>query len=112
MERIRISKLESPDDREPALETYIEKVNKEILDPLKSNAERRNPNISKEERGCLENLKNNRAIVIKPADKWGCIVIMNREVYESEIKEMLKGGDFYDKKEKDMNPEFAIDWKK
>ena len=108
MGSIRISNLESPDDREPALETYIEKVNKEILDPLKSNADRRNPNITKEERGCLENLKNNRAIVIKPADKWGCIV----GVYESEIKEMLKGGDFYDKKEKDMNPEFAIDWKK
>ena len=47
--------------------------------------------------------------MIKPADKGGCIVLMNREEYESEIKEMLREGDFYDKKEKDLNSEFAIE---
>jgi hypothetical protein len=61
--------FEPPHNREPALENYIEKVNQEILDQLKSNVEKNHPNISDSERKALNDLKSNKQIIVKPADK-------------------------------------------
>ena len=46
-------------------------------------------NLSKGERQALGNLAKNKDITILPADKWKATVIMDREDYESKVKEML-----------------------
>ena len=52
-------------------------------------------NLSKAETLSLEKLKNNNEIVIKPADKGGAIVIMNKEDYLNEGYRQLNDPVFY-----------------
>jgi hypothetical protein len=111
MKKSKRSGFQPPRNREAAMEAYIEQVNQEILDLLKSNAEKNNPNISSSERKCLEDLKSNKDIIIKPADKGGAIIVMNRTAYEEEIKNMLNDEKFYEEQDKDLNGDFAKELK-
>ena len=56
-------------------------------------------NLKKKERQAIKSLKKNNKIVIKPADKGGAIVIMNREDYKEEGMRQLKRTEHYKKLE-------------
>ena len=42
-------------------------------------------NLSPEEQNALAQLLQNDEIIIKPADKGGCLVIMNKEFYRDKL---------------------------
>lgn len=52
-------------------------------------------NLTKEERTSLFNIKNNQDIIIKPADKGGATVIMNKENYILEAERQLNDSKYY-----------------
>ena len=58
-------------------------------------------NLKKEEWTAITTLRNNRDIVIKPADKGGNIVIMNREDYIKEGLKQLSDTNYYEMLEED-----------
>jgi hypothetical protein len=52
-------------------------------------------NLSTGEFSCLKELKNNKNIIIKPADKGGATVIMNRDAYIAEARRQLDNRKYY-----------------
>lgn len=52
-------------------------------------------NLTKEEKACITRLKNNQNIIIKPADKGGATVIMNKVDYKSEAERQLNNNKYY-----------------
>ncbi|XP_077111244.1 uncharacterized protein LOC143767108 [Ranitomeya variabilis] len=82
-----------------AAETFISLVDKEIdslihqqrlgLFPLHSN-------LSTTEKQALSSLHTNNSIIVKPADKGGAIVVMNRTQYIGEIYRQLADTNTYD----------------
>ena len=54
-------------------------------------------NITSEERQALKNLRGNKNIVIKKADKGGNIIIMNTSYYVEKVNECLDNEDIYEK---------------
>ena len=63
-------------------------------------------NITKEERAAITALSKNNSIVIKPADKGGAIVILNREDYVKEGLRQLTDSKVYRRLELDKSVEF------
>ncbi|CAJ0928205.1 unnamed protein product [Ranitomeya imitator] len=80
------------------VETYIELVKNDVRKVLGS-IERGNHhvrhNLSIEEKRALSALKDNKQIVIKPADKGGSIVVLDRDYYMQEIRTQLSDLDTY-----------------
>ena len=62
-------------------------------------------NISKNEEEALKKLAKNHNIVIKPADKGGAIVILDRDTYISEGNRQLSNTSFYRKTSTDLTEE-------
>ena len=54
-------------------------------------------NITKEERAAISDLSKDDTIVIVPADKGRCMVVLNKEDYDSKCKELLKDTKTYKK---------------
>ncbi|CAH2299608.1 Hypothetical predicted protein, partial [Pelobates cultripes] len=54
-------------------------------------------NLNKEEQQALADLRENKEVVIKPADKGGGIVLMDREYYIEESLRQLNDGITYKK---------------
>lgn len=54
-------------------------------------------NLSKAERIAFENLSKDESIIIKPADKGGEIVIMDRDDYIAEVRQQLADSSSYSK---------------
>ena len=52
-------------------------------------------NLSDAQRSALHGLATDEAIIIKPADKGGKLVIINRDDYEKECLSQLENTDFY-----------------
>ncbi|CAJ0949911.1 unnamed protein product [Ranitomeya imitator] len=52
-------------------------------------------NISKAEKGAIESLRLNKQFVVKPADKGGAVVVMDRQYYVNEIRSQLNDSDTY-----------------
>ena len=64
----------------------------ELINHTVNNIENLNPdtkipqsNITKEERKALTEMKNNENIIIKRADKGGCLIIMNKDYYRDHL---------------------------
>ncbi|CAJ0933463.1 unnamed protein product [Ranitomeya imitator] len=53
------------------------------------------PNLLVEERHSLRNLQDDKSIIIKPADKGGALVIMDKNMYISEIMRQLSDASIY-----------------
>ena len=78
------SSFEPPNQRNQELD--------EIIDEIKNiKIEKRNPkdNLSKAERNALKELKENKDIVIKEADKGGAIFIMTKDQYRKMVMKHL-----------------------
>ena len=78
----------------PKILETINAINKDISE---LSIPRELPNLSQAELESLKNIKNNSEIVIKPADKGGCIVILNRASYVNEGKRQLNDERYYKK---------------
>ena len=52
-------------------------------------------NLPKEMRAAMKTLKEDKSIVILPADKGNVTVVMNREDYDSKMKEMVNGDGYH-----------------
>lgn len=62
-------------------------------------------NISLEEARALQELRQTKHIVIKPADKGSAVVILSREQYVFEVQRQLQDAEYYHKLDKPMYPE-------
>jgi len=60
-----------------------------------SNRHKNTPNISRNEMKALHRLRNNKEIIIKPADKGGGIVIMNKTDYVEKVFTHLQSNSTY-----------------
>ena len=59
-------------------------------------------NLTKREKAALERLRANPDIIIKPADKGGATVILNKEDYITEAMRQLTNEEYYSKLDTDL----------
>lgn len=83
-----------PDQRDRYLEMYISAVQKDIMRAC-SKVKPFRQNLSYEERKSLDSLSRRSDVVIKPADKGGAIVILDKVDYLKEGYRQLENKDFY-----------------
>ena len=62
-------------------------------------------NLTKEEYKAIRSLKNNKDIVIKPADKGSAIVILDKLSYINEGEKQLNNTQFYEPTDSDLTGE-------
>ena len=82
------------------LDSYIHKIEKELdvlVQDLNTSKVKLQDNLSSNQCRALYDLKRNNDIVIKPTDKGGSIVIMNKDNYMKETCSQLHDGRFYQK---------------
>ncbi|XP_077137236.1 uncharacterized protein LOC143798719 [Ranitomeya variabilis] len=91
-----------------AIISAFEKVVKREIEELKNGAtkEFKHPNVTKEEFEALQELVHDGDMIIKPADKGGAVVIMDKLKYIAEIDGQLKDEKVYQKLNGD--PKFNI----
>lgn len=94
-----------PSNWTPSLEDLPPEIEKLVQEDLKSFKEHyktihERSNISLLELKALNELKNCKHIVIKPADKGSAVVILNRDQYIFEIERQLNDTEYYKKLEK------------
>lgn len=94
-----------PPQRDKCLDLYIKAVQHDVLEAYKKQTPFR-PNLSIKEKEALQNLADRHDIVIKPADKGGAIVIMNRDDYIKEADRQLSDTSFYKVLQSDPTDEF------
>ncbi|CAJ0967794.1 unnamed protein product [Ranitomeya imitator] len=95
---LRTSSSFQPPKTYHPVETFIEVVNrdvKEILGSIDKGLVKVKNNLSREEYRSLMDLKNNRNLIIKPADKGGAIVVLDRTYYINEILSQLNDTNTY-----------------
>ncbi|CAJ0927891.1 unnamed protein product [Ranitomeya imitator] len=62
------------------------------------------PNLTVEEKHSLKNLQEDRTIIIKPADKGGALVVMDKNKYVAEITRQLGDDSIYQPLDRDPLP--------
>ena len=80
--------------RNEALDISIEYLQSLVKYDSK-NTYNKKSNISKDEKKGIENLSNNKDIIIKEADKGSAVVIMNRLFYKEKMEQMLNDTSTY-----------------
>ena len=93
IEPIKINSTWNPPKPNPNVSSFCNILKYEI-----KNIERKyknTPNISKNEMKALNRIRNNKDIVIKPADKTGGILVMNKIDYEEKIQTHLNSNSTY-----------------
>ena len=83
-----------PDGKLPPEITALIRTDIQHVD-TKFRAAHTRPNLSREETEALKELKNNRKIIIKPADKGSAVVILDREQYLWEGYRQLNDKHYY-----------------
>ncbi|CAJ0929304.1 unnamed protein product [Ranitomeya imitator] len=74
------------------VETYVDFVKqdvKRVLESIEQGQIHVKQNLTRDEHLALVSLKNNRQLIIKPADKGGSIVVLDRDYYMQEIRTQL-----------------------
>ncbi|CAJ0947719.1 unnamed protein product [Ranitomeya imitator] len=87
----------------------IDAFEKLVVDEIKRiNPKNRsaNPNISKEERAALQCLQSDASLIIKPSDKGGNTVLMNRVEYVKMCMDILADETTYEVIRRDPSPEY------
>ena len=86
-----------PNPKNTNLLTYFELTASELNKTFQTTRPFSKSNMTKTEQEALQNLKDQKEIVIKPADKGGSIVIMDADVYTKKIEELLCDTTYYEK---------------
>ena len=94
-----------PKNGVPALEAYIQVVEKDAL--RMATPVRRKDNFTPEERDGIANLRSRNDIVIKPADKGSATVVLSKDAYLAEAYRQLSDTRYYAKLDKDPTREFT-----
>ncbi|XP_073439027.1 uncharacterized protein [Dendrobates tinctorius] len=87
-----------PPKGNPPIETFISLVERDIEifhREVNQGKFHHHTNLSREERMALDDLSSDRSLVIKPANKGGSLVIMDRSDYLSEIHRQLSDREVY-----------------
>ncbi|XP_060071249.1 uncharacterized protein LOC132551153 [Ylistrum balloti] len=98
----RTSGWTPPAGNDTFLDTFLNIVTESIHDHRIRKPHR--SNLSNKEKDALKSLSNDGNIVIKPADKGGAIVILNKEDYMQEIHRQIHDSTHYEKVKSDLNP--------
>ena len=86
-----------PSGQDPFFESYRSTIIHNTMKEIKrKNNKKFKRNLKKEEWTAITTLRNNRDIVIKPADKGGNIVIMNKQDYVQEGLRQLSDSSHYE----------------
>ena len=89
LSKLNNSNWTPPSGRHQTLDLYIECFRKQSHAEIIKLNQKSHDNISCKERAALQNLKRNKNIIIKPADKGEATVILNRSDYMKEGKNQL-----------------------
>uniref|UniRef100_K7G6Y6 Reverse transcriptase domain-containing protein n=1 Tax=Pelodiscus sinensis TaxID=13735 RepID=K7G6Y6_PELSI len=84
-----------PDGRNYNLDFYIHSFRNNAQTDIIRKRQQATHNLSRAEHHAIQSLKNNLDIVIKPADKGGAVVIMNKADYNQEATRQLSNTTFY-----------------
>lgn len=103
-------RFKNPSRNEPptgpsTLEAYIQVNELELIKTKGSNPSKQN--LTKDERKAIKELQNNPNIVIKPADKGGATVVLNKKDYIAEADKQLRDHRFYIELDRDPTFEFS-----
>ena len=90
--------------RSEGLNRWINSILNSINGELTCNQGKLFNNLTVEQRNALKVLSNDKNIVIKPADKGGALVIMDKEDYEKACNAVLEDPEFYEEMKEDPNP--------
>ena len=102
-----------PEGRNATLDLYINSFRKRVqAETLKFHDRRNERNLTRSEYCAIKQLRENHAIVIKPADKGGAIVVMNKEDYIAEANRQLDNSEYYTKISQDPTTPFKRELKK
>ncbi|CAH2284888.1 Hypothetical predicted protein, partial [Pelobates cultripes] len=94
--------------RNAKLDSYIESFRLRTVSlTTKQNQKKMFHNLSVQEQMAINDLKNNHAITIKPADKGGAVVIMNTQDYIKEGDMQLSDDKYYRKLNEDPTKEYT-----
>ncbi|KAJ8034003.1 hypothetical protein HOLleu_24409 [Holothuria leucospilota] len=96
-----------PSKRNAFIDAFVSSVNSHLDSFLKSMEQKpqtETDNLSRSERNALASFKVNSNIIIKPADKGGAVVVMDRSGYISEAESQLSDTRFYTKLPDDPTP--------
>ncbi|CAH2285912.1 Hypothetical predicted protein [Pelobates cultripes] len=95
--------------RNAKLDSYIESFRLRTVSlPTKQNQKKMFQNFSVQEQMAINDLNNNHAITIKPADKGGAVVIMNTQDYIKEGDKQLSDDKYYKKLNEDPTKEYIL----
>uniref|UniRef100_A0A8C5M182 Reverse transcriptase n=1 Tax=Leptobrachium leishanense TaxID=445787 RepID=A0A8C5M182_9ANUR len=98
-----------PQNVEHAVETYVDIVEREMLNVYsRSHFTRASPNMSAMDFSILKILRSDPSIIIKPADKGGALVIMNSKDYMKEIQRQLSDSETYRRLDRDPTSEIVV----
>ena len=90
-----------------AIEVYLSIIEGRIMEI----ADQQNSgfsNLTREEKLALENLKNDKSIIIKSADKGSSVVVWDREDYFKEAEDQLSDDSVYEEVVGDPSPNLAL----
>lgn len=87
-----------PKNKNFSVETYCRLVERDVGQVLNKKREYTVfNNMPVAQRNALHDIKNDKSVVIKPADKGGSIVVMDTQYYDQEIYRQLQNQSFYTK---------------
>ena len=92
----------NPRNKDAAIEIYLSSLEEKLMN-IEIPQSKYN-NLTREERSALYNLKNDKNIVIKSADKGSAVVVWDRDDYIKEAEEQLGDKDIYEKVCNDPGP--------
>ena len=106
LERKFLKSNYSPPDssRVPALEVFLDKVEKEIFNP--QNVRKTRLNLSSTARDTIQNFQNDSEHVLRLQDKGGKFVYDKSENYEKEVESVLRNPEKFLELDRDPTPEF------
>lgn len=99
--------------RPSVLDTFQDLVERDLkmLDnDIKSHKYKIRQNLNKGERKALKEVKNNLDIVVRQADKGGCVVLLNAGLYKSCNETMLHEDETYKSLSQDPTATFQQEW--
>lgn len=91
---------------EPAIVTFEKVVLRDVA-ALEQQQRRSGNNFNRQDRQILANISSNKDIIIKPADKGGGLVILDKKDYISEVYRQLRDETFYLKLDGDPTGRFS-----
>jgi hypothetical protein len=107
MKKTKGSSFTPPKHRDAHLDSYLDLINAETIKLLKIDSDSNWENMSPSQREALEKLKQDKSIIIKPADKGGALTIIDRVVYEKAILGMLQDEKFLPRNRQGSQPQIS-----